>query len=81
MHRMLARLRLLEHKVAEFEQLVAALAANVHANEPEPRTYEVRRVADPPRTYVYLIEFKDQAASNVYASPSCTLLLGNRSIA
>ena len=32
MHRMLARVRLLEHKVAEFEQLVAALEANVHAN-------------------------------------------------
>ena len=44
MHRMLARRRLLEHKVAEFEQLVAALEANVHANDPEPKTYEVRRV-------------------------------------
>jgi quinol monooxygenase YgiN len=68
MHRMLIRLRVLEHKVAEFEQLVAALKANVHANEPEPKTWEVRRVADQPRTYVYLIEFKDQAANDVYAN-------------
>jgi quinol monooxygenase YgiN len=65
---MLIRLKVLEHKVAEFEALVATLVANIHANEPEPKTYEVRRVANQPLTYVYFIAFKDQAANDAYAN-------------
>lgn len=68
MFRMLIRLKVLDHKVVEFEQLVSTLVANIHANEPEPKIYEVRRVVDQPRTYVYFIEFKDQAANDAYAS-------------
>jgi quinol monooxygenase YgiN len=64
----LIRLKVLEHKVAEFEALVARLVADIHANEPDPKLYEVRRVADQPRTYVYFIAFKDQAASDAYAN-------------
>ncbi len=67
MFRMLIRLKVLDHKVVEFEQLVSTLVANIHANEPEPKIYEVRRVVDQPRTYVYFIEFKDQAANDAYA--------------
>ncbi|MGA1677392.1 MAG: putative quinol monooxygenase [Pseudomonadales bacterium] len=68
MFRMLIRLKVLDHKVVEFEQLVSTLVANIHANEPEPKIYEVRRVVDQPRTYVYFIEFKDQAANDAYAN-------------
>jgi quinol monooxygenase YgiN len=65
---MLIRLKVLDHKVVEFEQLVSTLVANIHANEPEPKIYEVRRVVDQPRIYVYFIEFKDQAANDAYAN-------------
>ena len=65
---MLIRLKVLAHKVAEFEALVSTLVANIHANEPEPKFYEVRRVADQPYTYVYFIAFKDQAANDAYAN-------------
>ena len=68
MFRTLIRLKVLDHKVVEFEQLVSTLVANIHANEPEPQIYEVRRVVDQPRTYVYFIEFKDQAANDAYAN-------------
>jgi quinol monooxygenase YgiN len=68
MFRMLIRLKVLEHKVAEFEALVSELVSNIHANEPDPKIYEVRRVAEQPRTYVYFIEFKDQAANDAYAN-------------
>jgi quinol monooxygenase YgiN len=65
---MLIRLKVLEGKVAEFETLVSTLVANIHANEPEPKMYEVRKVKDQPRTYVYFIAFKDQTASDTYAN-------------
>lgn len=68
MFRMLIRLKVLDHKIVEFEQLVSTLVANIQANEPEPKIYEVRRVVDQPRTYVYFIEFKDQAANDAYAN-------------
>lgn len=69
MFRMLIRLQVLEHKVAEFEKLVSTLVADIHANEPDPKIYEVRRLAGgPPRTYVYFIEFRDQAANDAYAN-------------
>ena len=55
-------------KVAEFEKLVSTLVANIHAKEPEPKLYEVRRVADQPRTYVYFIAFKDKAPNDAYAN-------------
>lgn len=59
---------MLEHKVAEFETLVSMLVANIHANEREPKLYEVRRVADQPRTYVYFVAFKNKAANDAYAN-------------
>ncbi len=65
---MLIRLKVLEHKVAEFEKLVSTLVADIYANEPEPKIFEVRRVADQPRTYVYFVAFKDQAANDAYAN-------------
>ena len=68
MYRMLIRLKVLEGKVDAFEQRVRALVNNIHAIEPEPKIYEVRRVVDQPRTYVYFIEFKDQAANDAYAN-------------
>ncbi|MBM4204637.1 MAG: hypothetical protein FJ194_10885 [Gammaproteobacteria bacterium] len=69
MFKMLIRLKVLENKVAEFEHLVSTLVANIHANEPDPKFYEVRRVVGgPPRTYVYFIEFRDQKANDAYAN-------------
>ena len=65
---MLIRLKVLAHKVAEFESLVSTLVANIHTNEPEPKMYEVRRLADQPHTYVYFVAFKDQAANDAYAN-------------
>ena len=65
---MLIRLKVLEGRVEEFEALVSALVANIHANEPEPKMYEGRRVQGQPRTYVYFIAFTDQAASDAYAN-------------
>ena len=65
---MLIRLKVLEHKVAEFEGLVSTLVANIHAKEPEPKMYEVRRVVGQPHTYVYFVAFKDQAANDAYAN-------------
>lgn len=65
---MLIRLKVLAHKVAEIESLVSTLVANIHTNEPEPKMYEVRRLADQPHTYVYFVAFKDQAANDAYAN-------------
>lgn len=65
---MLIRLKVLAHKVAEFEALVSTLVANIHTNEPEPKMYEVRRVAGPPHTYVYFVAFKDKEANDAYAN-------------
>lgn len=67
---MLIRLKVLAHKVAEFETLVSTLVSNIHTHEPEPKMYEVRRVANQPLTYVYFIAFKDQAANDAYANAS-----------
>ena len=67
---MLIRLKVLAHKVAEFEALVSTLVANIHTNEPEPKMYEVRRVVTQPRAYVYFVAFKDQAANDAYANAS-----------
>mgnify|MGYP000362433351 CR=1 FL=1 len=41
------RLKVKQGKGAEFGAWVAALVANIRANEPEPKTYEVRRGAEP----------------------------------
>ncbi len=62
----LIRLKVRKDKVAEFEQLVSTLVANIRANEPEPKTYEVRRAAEP-LTYVYFILFTDADAYQRYA--------------
>ena len=43
----LIRLKVQKDKVAEFEKLVSTLVANIRASEPEPKTYEVRRTAEP----------------------------------
>lgn len=62
----LIRLKVQKEKVAEFEKLVSTLVANIRANEPEPKTYEVRRAAEP-FTYVYFISFTDADAYQRYA--------------
>jgi quinol monooxygenase YgiN len=64
---MLIRLKVAEGKVEEFERLVSQLVADIHAHEPDPKSYEVRRVFGEPRTYVYFISFADQAAYDSYA--------------
>jgi quinol monooxygenase YgiN len=62
----LIRLKVQKDKVAEFEKLVSTLVANIRASEPEPKTYEVRRTAEP-LTYVYFISFTDADAYQRYA--------------
>jgi quinol monooxygenase YgiN len=62
------RLKVLPHKVEEFERLVAQLVRDIHANEPGARVYEVRRVKDEPYTYLYFLSFEDQAAFDRYAA-------------
>ena len=62
----LIRLKVKREKVAEFEGLVSALVANIRAKEPEPKTYEVRRAAEP-LTYVYFISFTSAEAYKAYA--------------
>jgi len=61
----LIRLQVQAGKVEEFETLVSQLMRDVVANEPGA-IYEVRRVRDTPRTYVYFISFPDQAAFDRY---------------
>ncbi|MEN3975551.1 antibiotic biosynthesis monooxygenase [Emcibacter sp. SYSU 3D8] len=62
----LIRLKVKHDKVAEFEALVSTLVANIRANEPEPKTYEVRRGAEP-LSYVYFISFPEAGAYQNYA--------------
>ena len=62
----LIRLKVRRDKVAEFEKLVSTLVADIRANEPEPKTYEVRRGAEP-LSYVYFISFTDADAYQRYA--------------
>ena len=61
----LIRLKVLEGKEAELEELVTQLMRDVKANEPDS-IYDVRRVKGEPRTYVYFISFPDQAAFDRY---------------
>ena len=50
---------------AEFESLVAQLMRDVVANEPGA-IYDVRRIRNTPRAYLYFISFPDQAAHDRY---------------
>jgi quinol monooxygenase YgiN len=62
----LIRLKVQADKVTEFEGLVSRLVADIRANEPEPKTYEVRR-GDEANSYVYFISFTDEDAYQRYA--------------
>ena len=66
MYEVMIRLKVQEARVAEFEALVSTLVADIHANEPEPKTYEVRRGAEP-FSYVYFMSFADKGAYLRYA--------------
>ncbi|MBI1179174.1 MAG: hypothetical protein GC201_01355 [Alphaproteobacteria bacterium] len=66
MFSMLIRLKVQADKATEFETLVSRLVSDIRANEPEPKTYEVRRGAEP-HSYVYFISFTDEAAHQRYA--------------
>ena len=59
------RLKIREGAQVEFEALVARLMKDVTENEPGS-IYDVRRVRDEPRTYLYFISFPDQAAYDRY---------------
>lgn len=61
----LARLKVLEGKVDEYEALAAQLVRDVHADDPQA-IYEVLRVRGEPLTYVYFWQFTDQAAYDRY---------------
>ena len=59
------RLKVLEGKEAELEELVSKLMRDVKVNEPDS-IYDVRRVKGEPRTYLYFISFPDQDAFDRY---------------
>lgn len=61
------RLKVKEGKESELETLVSQLMRDVASNEPGS-IYDVRRVRDQPRTYLYFISFPDQAAYDRYVA-------------
>jgi len=64
----LIRVKILEGKERDFEEHIAKLVRDVHANEPDPKIYEFRRVQGEPRTYILFQAFKDEAAYDRYAN-------------
>lgn len=81
MSSMLIRVKVLSDKVAEFEALVAQLVKDVAAQEPDPKTYEVRRSQEDPLSYVYFISFKDQAAFDNYSNADYHTQMSPKAIA
>ena len=61
----LIRLKVKADKVEAFETLVKQLMLDVTSHEPGS-VYDIRRVRDEERTYVYFISFPDQAAFDRY---------------
>jgi quinol monooxygenase YgiN len=64
---MLWRLKVAAGREAEFEGLTSQLVRDVHANEPS-QTFEYRRLADDPRTYILFLSFTDDEAYKRYSS-------------
>lgn len=64
----LIRVKVQSGKERDFEALIAKLVRDVHANEPDPKVYEFRRVQSEPRTYILFQSFVDEAAHDRYAN-------------
>lgn len=64
----LIRVKILEGQERAFEDLIGALVRDVHANEPDPKIYEFRRIQGEPRSYVLFQSFVDEAAYDRYAN-------------
>lgn len=47
---------------------MAAFIENVEANEPDPKTFEVRRLREEPGAYIIFQVFADDAAYDRYAN-------------
>lgn len=57
-----ATLKVLPGKEAEFEAAASDLVAKVNANEPDCYLYEICRSKSDLQTYVFMERYKDQAA-------------------
>ena len=66
---------------AAFEALMKDLVTKVREVEPDPKVYEVRRVADMPRSYVIFQSFADEAAYDRYANSDYHLEASPRGLA
>ena len=64
----LIRVKVKQGLEAEFEAHMLAFVENVRLNEPDPKTFEVRRVREEPGTYVIFQVFVDDAAYDRYAN-------------
>ena len=77
----LIRLKVLPEKQEEFEGLVRQLVADIAANEPDPKIYEVRRCKDDPLSYVYFMCFTDEAAQQSYQDADYHTTMSPKAIA
>lgn len=59
---LIMRVRIKSEKVATFAQLVAQLARDVYANEPDCLAFEVRQLEDDPTTFLFYECFRNEAA-------------------
>lgn len=57
-----AELKVKEGQEAEFEKVASELEAAVNANEPGVILYKLFKVRDVPATYIFMEQYKDQAA-------------------
>lgn len=64
----LIRVKVQSGRERDFEDLIAKLVRDVHANEPDPKVYEFRRLQGEPRTYVLFQSFADETAYDRYAN-------------
>ena len=61
-----ATLRVLPHKVGEYEALVRDLLPQVKAAEPDALVYDVGRSRDDPLVYRVIEVYRDQAAMDLH---------------
>ncbi len=66
---------------AEFEAHMKAFEDNVMIQEPDPKTFEVRRVREDDRSYIIFQVFADDAAYDRYANSDYHLAASPKGLA
>ncbi|MBK8841047.1 MAG: antibiotic biosynthesis monooxygenase [Hyphomonadaceae bacterium] len=61
-----AELTVIDGKQAEFEVVAKELEAAVAANEPDVLYYKLFKVAEAPTTYIFMEQYRDQAAVDAH---------------